>query len=148
MRELLFGGLLYLAGVVIVLMIKPRLMFAEEGQWKEFGIGRNPKTHSWMPFWLFCILWALLSYALISVLIRTISANEYMPNDEVSLLQNNRSRQGLRASLNVPPATNGRSRSAYGDFEPGYYVLNRAASRRKGVPQYKYYGSPEMMEML
>lgn len=148
MRELLFGGLLYLAGVVIVLIIKPRLMFTEEGNWKEFGIGRNARTHSWMPFWLFCILWALLSYALISVLVRTISANEFnnIPAEDVSLL-NNRGRNGLRAAMAIPPATNNRNRSAYGDFEPGYYVLNRAASRRKGVPHYKYYG-PEMMEML
>jgi hypothetical protein len=149
MKELLFGGLLYLAGTVIILMIKPRLMFTEEGNWKEFGIGRNPRTHTWMPFWLFCILWALLSYALISVFIRAIGANEFnnsLTNEEINMLEPKRNR-GLRASMTVPPANNNKRRSAFGDFEPGYYVLNQAATRRRGLPQYKYYG-PEMMEML
>lgn len=150
MKELLFGGLLYLAGAVIILMIKPRLMFTEEGNWKEFGIGRNPRTHTWMPFWLFCILWALVSYALISVFIRAIGASEFnsMTNEEINLLETNKVRnRGLRASMTVPPANNNKRRSAFGDFEPGYYVLNQAATRRRGLPQYKYYG-PEMVEML
>jgi hypothetical protein len=166
MKELLFGGLLYLAGVVIILMIRPTLMFTEEGNWKEFGIGRNPRTHTWMPFWLFCILWALMSYALITVFIRAIGASEFnnSANENISLLEPSRNpnnngrgrqglassdprRQGLRASMTVPPANNNKRRSAFGDFEPGYYVLNQASTRRRGLPQYKYYG-PEMMEML
>lgn len=149
MKEFLFGGLLYLAGAVIILMIKPQLMFTEEGNWKEFGIGRNIRTHTWMPFWLFCILWALLSYALISVFIRAISANEFnntITNENISNLELRRNR-GLRASMTVPPANNNKRRSAFGDFEPGYYVLNQAATRRRGLPQYKYYG-PEITEML
>jgi hypothetical protein len=138
MKELIFGGLLYLTGVVIILLTRPGLMFTEEGHWKEFGIGRNPRTHTWMPFWLFCILWALLSYAGVALFIRTISeqstpnmmeVNEFTPPPN-----GNRRRRGLRNSFS--PATQ------WGDFQPGYYVLNKSASNRKGVPQYIYYGAP------
>jgi membrane protease YdiL (CAAX protease family) len=133
MKELIFGGLLYLMGVVIVLLARPGLMFTEEGQWKEFGIGRNPRTHTWMPFWLFCILWALLSYAGVALFIRTISGQS---EAEMTMMppSPNRRRRGLRSAF--APATQ------WGDFQPGYYVLNKAATGRKGVPQYVYYGNP------
>ena len=140
MKELLFGGLLYLTGIIAVLAIQPRLMFTEAGAWKEFGIGRNPNTHTWMPFWLFCILWAAFSYASVSFFISMITPRQ---TESVSLLEDDsqptpivtksRPPRRLRASLNVPPA-------GFGDMKPGTYVLNQNATRRSGVPQYKYYG--------
>ena len=67
MECLIAAGVLYLIVVAIVLAIKPTSMFMEDGAWKEFGIGRNPATHTWMPFWLFAVLWALISYILVTV---------------------------------------------------------------------------------
>jgi len=64
MRTFLIAGLFYLTGIATILILKPSLMFTEEGVWKEFGIGRNPATHTWMPLWLFAILWAIISYIL------------------------------------------------------------------------------------
>lgn len=61
MKTLLTSALIYLAGVAIILYLKPRLMFANDGQWKEFGLTQDSR-HTWFPFWLFCIVWALLSY--------------------------------------------------------------------------------------
>lgn len=68
MRLLLYSGILYLAGVAIVLALKPLLMFREDGGWKEFGIGRNPDKYTWFPFWFFVIVWAIVSYCFILVL--------------------------------------------------------------------------------
>ena len=68
MRLLIFSGFLYLAGVATILILRPSLMFTDDGVWKEFGIGRNPETHTWLPFWLFCILWSVISYILIVIL--------------------------------------------------------------------------------
>lgn len=139
MKELIFGGLLYLTGVMTVLAIQPKLMFTESGGWKEFGIGRNPNTHTWMPFWLFCIFWAILSYTIIQVFIRIVGA-ETIEEPEASLLEDTpRPRRGLRASLNVPPA-------GFGNMKKGTYVLNKNATRRKGVPQYVYYGEEPLIE--
>ena len=146
MKELIFGGLLYLTGVMTVLAIQPKLMFTESGGWKEFGIGRNPNTHTWMPFWLFCILWAAMSYAVVSFFIAAMTSTrttESLLDDgsqEPAIVTKPRR---LRASLNVPPA-------GFGEMKPGTYVLNQNATRRKGVPQYKYYGKdvPMIEEQL
>lgn len=45
-------------------------MFDEKGNWKEFGFVQNQK-YTWFPFWLFCILWAILSFALINLIFRS-----------------------------------------------------------------------------
>ena len=139
MKELVFGGLLYLTGVMTVLAIQPKLMFTESGGWKEFGIGRDPHTHTWMPFWLFCIFWAILSYTIIQVFMHFVNSSE-TDTEETSLLEEApRNRRGLRASLNVPPA-------GFGNMKKGTYVLNKNATRRKGVPQYVYYGEEPLIE--
>ena len=65
MRRLLAAGILYLIVIAIILTIKPQFMFTDDGTWKEFGVGRNSNTHTWMPFWLFAILSALISYIVI-----------------------------------------------------------------------------------
>lgn len=138
MRELLFGGILYLTGIAIILVIKPSLFFMENGHWKEFGIGRNPKSYTWMPFWLFCIFWGIISYSTVYLIIRamvrgsnvTANANmnvhnNMMTNAEVSLLPgaNTVRSRGLRRSR-LPPAS-------------GYYVLRN--DTRNNSPYYEYY---------
>ncbi len=141
MRELLFGGILYLTGVAIVLVIRPRLLFKDNGDWKEFGIGRNPSTHTWMPFWLFCIFWALISYSITYVLLKLINGNSNtIPNSNLfeqefqsvnsnnSLPKQSKTR-GLRRASRVPPVGN-----------QGYYVLNQEATARNGIPHYRYIG--------
>jgi hypothetical protein len=66
MRVLLYSALLYLVGVVTVLFLKPAFMFNEDGTWKEFGISSS-KRSTWFPVWLFCIVWAVISFAIIKV---------------------------------------------------------------------------------
>jgi hypothetical protein len=68
MRLLLYSGILYLAGVAIILTLKPEFMFYPDGTWKEFGIGRNPDRYTWFPFWIFALVWAVVSYILIIML--------------------------------------------------------------------------------
>lgn len=63
MRVLLYSALLYLTGVVTVLFLKPAFMFNEDGTWKEFGINSSKKS-TWFPVWLFCIVWAVVSFAI------------------------------------------------------------------------------------
>ena len=128
MRLLIFSGFLYLIGVAIILTLKPSLMFTEEGIWKEFGIGRG-ETHTWMPFWLFCILWALTSYFII-VLLAELGI---IPGLWVSHLE-----------VESPAPRNSKSTasvtSAKGPMKPGYYMLNTEGSGIEGVPKYVYLG--------
>jgi hypothetical protein len=65
MRLLLYSGVLYLAGIALILTLRPEFMFHSDGTWKEFGIGRNPDRYTWFPFWIFALVWAILSYILI-----------------------------------------------------------------------------------
>jgi phosphotransferase system glucose/maltose/N-acetylglucosamine-specific IIC component len=110
MRILLFSALLYLVGVVVVLFLKPKVMFNEDGSWKEFGL-YNSEKYTWFPVWLFCIVWAIVSYGIVKF---TIGASE---PEEVPT--RNISKKNLK---------------------PGYYVLNQNALESEGVPRYVYIG--------
>jgi hypothetical protein len=125
MRLLIFSGVLYLVGVATLLMLRPSLMFTSDGVWKEFGIGRNPDTHTWMPFWLFCILWALVSYIAIVML----ADWGLLPGLWVSHVE-------VEA-----PALKGKSVNAGNKGpKPGYYMLNTEGTGVEGVPKYIYLG--------
>jgi len=110
MRVLLFSALLYLVGVVVVLFLKPKVMFNEDGSWKEFGL-YNSEKYTWFPVWLFCIVWAIVSYGIVKF---TIGASE--PEE-------------------VPTRNMGKK-----NLKPGYYVLNQNALESEGVPRYVYIG--------
>ena len=127
MRLLIFSGILYLAGVAIVLMLRPTLMFTDEGVWKEFGIGKSPDTHTWMPFWLFCILWSIFSYILCVILADAgILPGLWVSHVEVE--SNTTSTPAPKVSKGAKTAT------------PGYYMLNTEGSGIEGVPKYIYIG--------
>lgn len=67
MRVILFSVVVYLLGVAVVLFLRPRLMFQEDGRWKEFGLRDESTTP--FPFWLYCLVWAMVSYFLTSLLL-------------------------------------------------------------------------------
>lgn len=144
MQQLLAAGLLYLSGIAILLVLKPRFMFTEAGNWKEFGIGRNPATHTWMPFWLFAVLWALVSYTLVTIGFALRSAGPTStPAKQPSLNVVHETLEIEPEELSPPPSTR-RSRRARGtptELPDGYYILNTAATEAAGgVPKYVYLG--------
>jgi hypothetical protein len=145
MERLLVAGVVYLIGIAIVLTIKPSTMFAEDGTWKEFGIGRNEKTHTWIPFWLFAVLWSLISYILVTIVFAIRGSHDStaapsMPAaqviDEVVELE--------PGDLEPPPMPRPYRRRARGvpmNLPDGYYVLNTAATDAAGgIPKYVYLG--------
>jgi hypothetical protein len=141
MKLLLYSGLLYLAGVAAVLVLRPSLMFREDGTWKEFGIGRNSHYYTWLPFWLFAIVWAIVSYLLVLMfaganLLPGISAvEEVVQAPQVTELAN--------ASANVRKKVV----QSVDELKPGYYILNAEETARKGVPKYIYLG-PEPPRLM
>ena len=130
MRRLIVGGLLYLTGIAVVLVLKPQYMFREDGRWKEFGIGRDPKSFTYIPFWLFAIIWAILSYIAV-VFLEDIMFGD-SSNDEEPPISRNRNRSNGR-----------RNNSPSVELTPGYYMLNESATGRNGVPRYVYLGPEE-----
>jgi hypothetical protein len=99
-------------------------MFREDGRWKEFGIGRDTKNFTYIPFWLFTVIWALLSY----MVIMFIEDALYIPSDEIELPRNR---------VNV---RNTRQANAVRELTPGYYMLNEGSTGRDGIPRYVYLG--------
>lgn len=147
MKQLLFSGLLYLAGVSIVLYFKPELMFNADGEWKEFGLGRNRDRYTWLPFWLFTILWAILSYLIVLTLSSPLSRPSILPVEEVeaeadgdALEPENVSLKSLSSSLKKKPAHTG-------EMKKGYYILDVNETARRGIPKYIYLG-PEAPNLV
>ena len=144
MQRLIAAGVLYLLGTAIVLVVRPSLMFTEDGSWKEFGIGRNQNTHTWMPFWFFAILWALTSYILVT-LIFTV----YFPEagggrkQAMEVAPTHRARTVSYPSIEdieMPrPVKRGRGKSM--ELPDGYYIRNTDGTEiAGGVPKYIYLG--------
>ena len=129
MRRLIVAGLLYLTGIAVILVIKPQYMFREDGRWKEFGIGRDPKNFTFMPFWLFAMLWALISYVIVSLFENVLYGGE---DDDEPIQVRTR-----------PNNNRNRNRNNQKDLVPGYYMLNEGSTGRNGVPRYVYVGPEE-----
>ncbi len=134
MLQLLFSGFLYLIGVAIVLLIQPETMFDENGNWKEFGIGKNNRKYTWMPFWLFAILWAITSYILVLILFSLWTPTSSMsPN------------QGTPSPTPMPEndsmfteIVKKQRRKVNPELQSGYYLFN--SNGKGGIPRYIYLG--------
>jgi hypothetical protein len=140
MKLLIYAGCLYLIGITIVLLLQPSLMFRENGTWKEFGTGRDTHHHTWMPFWLFSIVWAILSYMIVLLIASTnslpgVQTIETPIGDSEEVLNSMTSRQ--------------RQKAFDTEMKPGYYILNTEAgvNGKKGIPKYVYLG-PETPNLI
>jgi hypothetical protein len=116
---------LYLTGIAVLLVVKPEFMFREDGSWKEFGIGRDTEYFTPFPFWLFTIVWALISY----VLVMFIEDSFYIPSDSIEIKRNSATVRNMNQQRAVQ------------ELAPGYYMLNEASTGRNGVPRYVYLGA-------
>jgi ammonia channel protein AmtB len=121
MKVLLLSSLFYLIGIALILYFKPNLMFHENGNWKEFGLNQDAK-HTWFPFWLFCIVWAFVSYGL--------SSFAYYLTDSTS------DENSEVVELNSKAKKNSKN-----TMKSGYYVLDKEAYEDNGIPKYIFLGS-------
>lgn len=128
MKLLLFSLVLYLIGVAAILYLRPQFMFRRDGSWKEFGV--SGEDTSIFPIWMFCIAWAVLTYALSRIIY----------TEPVAAAAVVASAKTLTAA--PPEQTSGAI------TQPGYYRLNESVMRKKGIPRYIYVGEevPEDLE--
>lgn len=137
MRTLLLAAILYLIGIIIVLLLRPALMFDDKGNWKEFGT--VSPSHTLFPFWLFCIVWAVVSYV-VSLFFVGEFKSQYeappieTPEDLVPVLP---------TKVKGKNATNSSKIDTHANMKPGYYVLDAKELKRTGVPKYLYVGEGE-----
>jgi len=128
MKVLLLSCLIYLIGITVVLYFRPKLMFQDNGNWKEFGLSNDTK-HTWFPFWLYCIASAFISYAL-SYFIYSLLDSKVSEIDEVD------------ADVEIPKMKSKNSRKSNpSEMKSGYYVLDKEAYESKGIPKYIFLGS-------
>ncbi len=147
MSLLIYSGLLYLAGISIILILKPELMFAKDGTWKEFGLGRNKQKYTWLPFWLFAISWSIISYVIVLVIASNtglggVSNITDVPVQTDSLEPQNVSKKAMKPSLGE-----GEGVKNPNSTKPGYYILNTNETIKHGVPKYIYLG-PEAPNLV
>lgn len=103
-------------------------MFTEDGGWKEFGIGRDPERFTWIPFWLFTVLWAMLSF----FTIQSLAVVGVIPGAQWTSIDS--------SSIATKPVSRNRVAST-NELKPGYYMLNTEGTAAEGVPKYIYIGS-------
>ena len=152
MYLLISSGILYLIGISIVLMLKPELMFAADGKWKEFGIGRPKDKYTWLPFWLFAIMWAIISYIIVLVIAShtQLGSNNDVVENQASVVPANdviTPENITTKSLAPTPLTNSKKKITTQNMKEGYYILNEAETMKKGVPKYIYLG-PEAPNLV
>ena len=132
MRTLLLSAILYLVGVSIVLLLRPKFMFNQDGTWKEFGT--TSSEHSMMPFWLFCILWAVFSYLLVLLVVGEFRVSAAATAVALAASSPDNSDDG---PVPLPVKTRPKKKSN-GELKPGYYVLEQD---KGSTPKYVYYGN-------
>lgn len=140
MRVLLLSMVLYLLGIVILLYLRPALMFHKDGRWKEFGLGNDDTTI--FPLWMFCIGWAVISYGIGRISFREDSL-ELVKN--VTAITSLATGKNLTDSLIEPLPLSGPESGELS--KPGYYKLSTTIMRKKGVPRYIYVGTDAPAEL-
>jgi hypothetical protein len=124
MTVLWFAFGIYIIGIAVVLFLRPNIMFRPgKGTWKEFGIS-NTGSYTVFPFWLFTLVWAILSYVF-----ATLGAVFFAGLTLKSVQPDNFIRPISQAPVaNAPEAPK----------LPGYYVLETPVA---GQPKYVYFGT-------
>jgi hypothetical protein len=146
MTLLIYAGLLYLIGISILLAIKPALMFSKDGTWKEFGIGRSRERYTWLPFWLFSVMWAVIAYLIVLTIAthtglgiakaEAVEGAEKLSVPNVAMEPENLSKKPMKP-VSAPSET----------MKKGYYILDANETMKRGVPKYIFLG-PEAPNLV
>lgn len=128
-------------------------MFTKDGGWKEFGLGRNKYKYTWMPFWLFAILWSIISYIIILVIASNTGLSGVSNNIDIPVKNNyidseNVSMKAMKPINPVLPDNVLKSRqNTANEMKPGYYILDTNETVKRGVPKYIFLG-PEAPNLV
>ena len=156
MSVLMIAFGIYILGVSVILFVRPAFMFrASSGTWKEFGLGGGVDSPNYtiFPFWMFALVWALLSYvgANFFTVFLTGLALQSLPADVVEANISNVLKPVSKSPPpNLPVATaTAPTVPVNSSAQPGYYVLE---TPKAGPPKYVYFGTApptvENMERL
>ena len=142
MHVLFLALTIYLVGTTIVLYLRPSIMFHPGGTWKEFSLNPDP-NHTNMPFWLFSILWAFLSYLIASFIQRMMVSVPTPEGESADFEPIDLPEPVELPETDIPNLTEAEPVSknmGLNKTRNGYYVLNTQKYSRNQVPMYVYYG--------
>jgi hypothetical protein len=147
---------IYMIGVAIVLYIRPRIMFHENGIWKEFGLATEA-DQTIFPFWMFALVWAILSYALATLVLMFfasvtmksaeshVNASFMMPISSnpniapVPTMPTMSTMPTMAPVATMPTMPMSVTNTPMNSRVPGYYILDPYANPAQ--PRYIYYGT-------
>ena len=140
MHVLFLALTIYLIGTTLVLYLRPATMFHPGGAWKEFSLTPDA-NHTYMPFWLFSILWAFFSYLLATFIQRMAgpsAPSEDMDFEKIELPETRVEENDFDGDMDVPELAEPVSKNmGMNRTRNGYYVLNtekyELGSRQQGV---------------
>jgi hypothetical protein len=150
MRVLLYSTVLYLLGIAVVLYLRPALMFRSDGRWKEFGIQSIDTTV--FSFWMFCILWAVVAFAVTSFLfsdgpVDSLKSAVTMASLTSRIHQTSPLPISAESDALTPIGNTSSSVMSSGatpvvmeETKSGYYKLDDSMMK-KGIPRYIYVGA-------
>lgn len=108
-------------------------MFRKDGTWKEFGVGRRQEDYTWLPFWLFCVFWALISYIISLIAVKVFTGGN---GKAERILETSAETTELVPKFQQPRSTRIRRGS---ELPEGYYVLSKPVMPGQ-TPTYVYLG--------
>lgn len=132
---------IYIVGIAVVLYLRPSIMFQPGGgTWKEFGLA-NTGNYTVFPFWMFTLLWAIVSYALATLVSLFVASIALQPSaasePDVGLIPASQMAP-KRARVPRPPKVAAPALEVAPPEVPGYYVLESPSGQ---LPRYVYYGT-------
>ena len=150
MTAIWYAICIYMVGIAILLYLRPKTMFRDDGVWKEFGLQKDGTV---FPFWMFAIVWAVLAYAIATLLSMLFASIVLQSTGEgVGTVGSNGVGIGCVGSMasvgsvgntgtpyiqpiSQAPSINMPSMETK---VPGYYILDPYS---QGAPRYIYYGT-------
>ncbi len=109
-----------------------------EGGWKEFGLA-NTNSYTVFPFWMFTLVWAVLSYAFATLAMMFFASSSLQSMPSRPTVQESPVAKPISKAPKPPKAPKVAAPAPTASpTSPGYYVLDTPASG--GPPRYMYYG--------
>lgn len=138
-----------------MLYVRPALMFRSDGRWKEFGIHSVDTTV--FSFWMFCIIWAVVTFAVTSFLFSDETVDSVKSAVAVASLTSRIHQTPVpisAESASLTPIGNTSSSVTSSGATPvvmeetksGYYKLDDSMMK-KGIPRYIYVGAEMPSEL-
>jgi hypothetical protein len=149
MSTLWLAFIVYILGVALILYIRPQTMFrAGTGSWREFGLSNTGSVTSF-PFWMFTIVWALVSYALATLgtmffaatalkSMETYNTTNFIPASVMPAPPAAAPALATPALATPALATPALATPPASPSLPGYYILEQTNT---AAPKYIYFGT-------